>query len=342
MTPAVNRVSLAPKLPGLLLAAGVTIVALLAAEAQRRTISYALLDPLVLGLLLGLVIRTRWKPDARFAPGIAFGAKQVLETAIVLIGFTLALGALVDAGFRLLAAVLLCVGLTLALGVTLGRLAGLPPRMGVLIGVGSAICGNSAIAAVAPVIRAKQQDIASAIAITAVLGVGVVLTLPLLIPLLALSDGEYGVVAGLSVYAVPQVLAATFPVSAGAGQVASLVKLTRVLLLGPMIALLALLYRDPAEERSGSLKVSTVLPWFVIGFAITVTLQSIGAVPDWLSDVAVQASRVLTAVAMAALGLSVDVRTVRETGGRATMTVLAVTLTLVVLAVLVTLSLDLP
>ncbi len=329
--------------PGLGLAAAVTLLALAVAELESLVIGYPLLEPLVLSLILGVVLRALWRPPASADPGIAFAAKQVLETAIVLIGFSLALGSIIHAGARLAIAILLCVTLAMGLGVGLGRLAGLPLKLSILIGVGNGICGNSAIAAVAPVIRARKQDVASAIALTAVLGIGVVLLLPLLIPVLALGDSQYGVVAGLSVYAVPQVLAATFPVSATAGQIASLVKLTRVLLLGPVVAMFAVIFREDDEGQGrSSLTFSKLVPWFVIGFGIAVTLRSVGAVPAWLADILQETSRVLTAVAMAGLGLSVDVRSIRETGGRVAAVVLALTVVLVTVAIALTLGLDLP
>ncbi len=118
---------------------------------------------------------------------------------------------------------------------------GLPQRVSILIACGNSICGNSAIAAVAPVIGADSDDVASSIAFTAILGVIVVLGLPLFIPLLRLSETQYGVLAGLTVYAVPQVLAATVPISAVSAQLGTLVKLVRVLMLGPVIILLSLL-----------------------------------------------------------------------------------------------------
>jgi uncharacterized integral membrane protein (TIGR00698 family) len=330
-------------LPGLGLAAVVTLIALAIAELETLLIGYPLLEPLVLSLILGVVLRALWSPPASADPGIAFAAKQVLETAIVLIGFSLALGSIIHAGARLVIAILLCVALAMGLGVGLGRLAGLPLKLSILIGVGNGICGNSAIAAVAPVIRARKQDVASAIALTAVLGIGVVLLLPLLIPILALGDSQYGVVAGLSVYAVPQVLAATFPVSATAGQIASLVKLTRVLLLGPVVAIFAVIFREDGEGQGrSSLTFSKLVPWFVIGFGVAVTLRSVGAVPEWLADLLQEVSRVLTAVAMAGLGLSVDVRSIRETGGRVAAVVLGLTVVLVTVAITLTLGLDLP
>src|SRR6185503_5950264 len=128
-----------------------------------------------------------------------------------------------------------------ALGASYGlcRVLGLPKRMAVLVACGNSICGNSAIAAVAPVIGARGEDVASSIAFTAILGVIVVLALPLLVPLLALTDTQYGILAGLSVYAVPQVLAATMPVGMVSVQIGTLVKLLRVLMLGPVVLVLS-------------------------------------------------------------------------------------------------------
>jgi uncharacterized integral membrane protein (TIGR00698 family) len=323
--------------PGVGAAALLTAVAFALGELQHALFGWVIFEPLVLALIMGLVLRALWLPPEILRPGIAFSAKQLLEFAIVLLGASLNLADLADAGPKLLIAVLISVSLTLVVGITIGRLAGLNTKLSILVAVGNAICGNSAIAAVAPAIRAKKQDIAAAIALTAVLGVGVVLALPALIPLFDLSDERYGVVAGLTVYAVPQVLAATLPVSAEAGQFASLVKLTRVLLLGPVVALFAFLYRDTqaeGEERPGTLTIGKLLPWFVVGFLAMSLLRTTSIIPGGLGDGFKDISRVLTAVAMAGLGLSVDLRSVRASGPRVAAVVLILTSLLVALALL--------
>jgi uncharacterized membrane protein YadS len=129
----------------------------------------------------------------------------------------------------------------------------------VLVACGNAICGNSAIAAVAPVIGATAREVASAIAFTAVLGVVVVLVLPLLIPALGLSATQYGVLAGLTVYAVPQVLAATAPLGSLSMQTGTPVKLVRVLMLGPLVLLLSLRI-GPRERQAAGGTAATGVP----------------------------------------------------------------------------------
>lgn len=323
-------------LPGVLVASSITAIAFVMAELQEAVIDHAVLEPLVLSLILGLIVRMLWSPSVQVEKGIAFSGKQLLEFAIVVLGLTLNLGAIVDAGWKIALSVLLLVSMTLVVGIALGRAMGLNTQLATLVAVGNAICGNSAIAAVAPVIRAKKAEVAAAIALTAVLGVGVVLLLPLLVPILNLSNERFGVVAGLSVYAVPQVLATTFSVSATSGQIGSLVKLTRVMMLGPVVALFAWIYRDRSDTTNSRLDLSKFLPWFVVGFFVCAAIRTAGLVPASLVQPATEFSRILTAIAMAGLGLGVDIRSVREMGGRVVNVVLILTALLVVSALGIT------
>jgi len=224
----------------------------------------------------------------------------------------------------------------LCAGYLVGRAAGLSPRLAILVACGNAICGNSAIAAVAPVIGAETDDVAASIALTAVLGVAVVLGLPLLIAPLALSHYQYGVLAGLTVYAVPQVLAAAFAVSVVSGQVATAVKLARVLMLGPVVLFFAVRSRrDGVARGTGESRLSfgKLVPWFVLGFTALAALRSVGAIGDVEASVAKQVASLFTVLAMAGLGLSVDVRSVRAVGTRVVVAVAGSLVILMVLAI---------
>jgi uncharacterized integral membrane protein (TIGR00698 family) len=227
----------------------------------------------------------------------------------------------------------------MALGVSfvIGRVTGLPLRMAILIACGNSICGNSAIAAVAPVIGADSDDIAASISFTAVLGVIVVLTLPLLVPVLNLSLTQYGVLAGLTVYAVPQVLAATLPIGALSNQVGTIVKLVRVLMLGPVVLGLSLLARDLRTDPTGVRTNKSrpdwqeLVPWFITGFLAVLIVRSLGLIPQVALPPITYIAATLTTVAMAALGLGVDIRVVAKSGVRVT---LAVTASLIVLGLI--------
>ena len=203
--------------------------------------------------------------------------------------------------------------------------------MAVLVACGNAICGNSAIAAVAPVIGADSDDVASSIAFTAVLGVAVVLGLPLLVAALGLSATQGGVLAGLTVYAVPQVLAATVPMGAVSTQVGTVVKLVRVLMLGPLVLALSVFGgRLRADRAPGRVSLYQMVPWFIVGFVLLAALRSLGWLPSAVVAMAASVAGVLTVLSMAALGLGVDVRVVARVGLPVTATV---TLSLLVLGV---------
>jgi uncharacterized integral membrane protein (TIGR00698 family) len=207
----------------------------------------------------------------------------------------------------------------------------LSPRLAVLVACGNAICGNSAIAAVAPVIGADREDVAASIALTAVLGVGLVLGLPLLIGPLGFSQYQYGVLCGLTVYAVPQVLAAAFAVSTLSGQVATAVKLARVLMLGPVVVFFAVRHRDTSSGVKLSL--TKFIPWFVLGFILLAALRSLGAIPDAAAAGASVIAKWLTIAAMAALGLTVDIRSVKQVGARVAAAVAGCLLVLLCLSI---------
>jgi len=321
-------------MPGIAAAILVSLVSVGGGAIEGRVFGRAIIEPLVLAILIGMAIRTVIGSWSAGDPGIRFASKTILEIAVFLIGATMDVPRLFASGPTLAAAIvaLVCVGLSV--GYAIGRAAGLSPKLAVLVACGNAICGNSAIAAVAPVIGAETEDVAASIALTAVLGVAVVLGLPLLIAPLSLSQYQYGVLAGLTVYAVPQVLAAAFAVSVLSGQVATVVKLARVLMLGPVVLFFALRSRRGHTGTTEKLSVTKLVPWFVLGFVALAALRSLGIIGESAASTTKIIAGWLTIAAMAGLGLSVDVRAVRSVGARVLVAVAGSLVTLIVLAIL--------
>lgn len=349
-------------LPGLALTAVISLVAQIGEKVELSLFGHPWIEGLVLAILLGTAWRSIFGLPDKFDAGVNFSAKTILEVAIVLLGASISIEALAGAGFYLVGGIVLVVCLSLAVSYIIGRALGLPVRLAILVACGNSICGNSAIAATAPVIEADAEDVAASIAFTAVLGVVFVLVLPFLQHALGMSATQYGVFAGLTVYAVPQVLAATAPAGLVATQIGTLVKLVRVLMLGPVICALGLgarrqmarnnaaraetvsvlpagagasamtLVNDgdsaTADDRQNDgmqavkagrgvgLPISKLLPWFIVGFLAMMTLRSMGLLPDAAVIPMQHVSSILTVMAMAALGLSVDVRSVMNAGGR--------------------------
>jgi uncharacterized integral membrane protein (TIGR00698 family) len=317
-------------IPGVGLCVLISLVALGAQSLEERTFAHPYVEALVIAILMGAAVRTVWNPSERWWRGIAFSAKQLLELAVMLLGASVSFAAIAATGSLLMAAIAATVAVALAASYGLSRTLGLSTKLSILIACGNSICGNSAIAAVAPVIGADGDDVASSISFTAILGVLMVLGLPLLIPLLRLSATQYGILAGLTVYAVPQVLAATLPAGLASTQIGTLVKLVRVLMLGPVVVGLSILM---SRRRAGGLTMRamspfTLVPWFIIGFLVLAAFRSLQLVPDLVVAPVTRTAAFLTVVSMAALGLGVDIRLLSSVGGKVTA---AVTLSLLLL-----------
>lgn len=326
--------------PGVALCLLITALSLGVQAIETRSFGHPYVEALVVAILLGMAVRAFWRPGKRWQAGIAFSAKQLLEVAVMLLGASLSLAAIARSGPLLLLVVVATVAIALAFSYGVSRMLGLSNKMSILIACGNSICGNSAIAAVAPVIGANSEDVGASISFTAILGVLTVLGLPLLIPLFDLSASQYGILAGLTVYAVPQVLAATVPIGIVSTQIGTLVKLLRVLLLGPVVIALSIFSRKIRGEGSmamtaGSSNLLTWVPWFIPGFLLFAAARSLDLIPDVAILPIAKTAGFLTIVSMAALGLGVDLMLIGRIGGRVTA---AVTLSLGVL-ILVSLAL---
>jgi uncharacterized integral membrane protein (TIGR00698 family) len=316
--------------PGVLLCAFLTILALLLQYTETAIAGQAYIEALVLAILIGLTVRIFWVPGQRWRPGIVFSSKILLEVAVVLLGASVSAHTILALGWKLLVGIVVAITISILFSYAICRMLRLAPRLALLVACGNSICGNSAIAAVAPVIGADASDVAASIAFTAVLGVALVLLLPLLVPVLLLSLTQYGVLAGLTVYAVPQVLAATLPIGALSNQVGTVVKLVRVLMLGPVVFVLAMLtprLREETDELApritagerpgpGKPKIHHLVPWFIVGFLVLLLLRSLGAIPAPLLAPMKTLASILTIISMAALGLGVDVRSIAAAGLR--------------------------
>lgn len=329
--------------PGIGLSVAVGVVSWVLALGEEKVFGHPVIEALVLAIIVGMIVRTVWTPSQetmqKILPGVGFTAKQILEVAVCLLGVSVDLPQLLKAGPALAIGIVLLVMIGLTISYSIGRAFGLPKKLAILVATGNSICGNSAIAAVAPVIEAEPEHVASSIAFTAILGVVVIIGLPFLIKPLGLSFYQYGVLAGLTIYAVPQVLAATYPVSVISGQIGTLVKLMRVLMLGPVVLFFAIRHQSNANTDGRSVvakpkfSVTRFVPWFIIGFMLLAALRSTGVIPAQAADPTRLFSGWLTIAALAALGLGVDLKALTKVGRPVVMTVTGSLLGLIVLAV---------
>jgi len=301
----------------------------------------------IFAVVLGLVVGNTVSLPPATTAGIRYAFQTLLRLAIVLLGAGFSFRYALAIGGKALLLVVGLMALALAVAHLLGRLAGVEDKLATLIGVGTSVCGNSAISATAPVIGARDEDVAFAIATNTLFGTLAVFAYPILGHALGLSDPFFGTWAGTAVNDTSQVVATGFAFSEEAGRVATVVKLTRNALMGVVIVGLGLVYARAGEgvrDTRLARRVSQSVPPFVLGFLGLALLNTLGLF-DWLAaaaglDLAADlqwAAKALILVALAGVGLGTRLEAMRRIGlrpfgvGLATATAIAVASYLLIL-----------
>ncbi|PPH99649.1 putative sulfate exporter family transporter [Rathayibacter sp. AY1D1] len=267
-----------------------------------------------LGILVAQLPAARPLLSGALAPGLKFSSRSLMRTGIVLLGLKLSLIDIAALGWG---AILVVVGIVLAtFGLTwaLGRALRLPGQEPLLLAAGFSICGASAIGAMAGATRAKEQEQATPVALVTLCGTLAIAVLPALQQPLGLSDVQFGHWVGASVHDVGQVVATAQVAGASALAVAVVVKLTRVVMLAPMVAVAAAVTRR--RGGTGGTR-PAIVPLFVVGFLAAVLLRTLLPLPEGLLAAADTAQTWLLAAALFALGSAVRVRALVTTGWRA-------------------------
>jgi uncharacterized integral membrane protein (TIGR00698 family) len=249
--------------------------------------------------------------------GIAFAMRRLLRVGIVLLGLQVSLAQVASlgaAGIGVIAAVLFATFLFAKLA---ARVIGVEPELAELIAAGTAVCGASAVIATNTVTRASDEDVAYAVACVTIFGSLATLLYPLLRGPLMLSPRAYGLWTGASIHEVAQVVAAAFQGGAAAGPLATIAKLTRVLLLAPLVLTLGAWARRRARgaDRAGAAD-RPPTPWFVFGFVALVVLNSATRLPPPVAQTLAELTSLLLSAALAAMGLETDIRKLRTRGAR--------------------------
>ncbi len=296
----------------------------------------------IIAILVGLLVRNVFSLPASIFAGCKHIVKKIIPVAIVLTGAGLNLASIADVGIRALFITLVCIAVAMLAGYYVSRMLGLSWKTALLLGTGTGICGNSAIVAVAPLVDAEEDDLVLSIGTVNLFGLLAMLAWPIIGNMLHIGDEAFGVWTGTSIHAVPQVVAAGFAFSPEAGALATLVKLLRVTMLAPLVFILAIFYakhHPTKSDSSGGLTVryARLVPWFVWGFVIFAVLNTLGLLPTLsfhlidifsagganemssypLSKLMTQAGKVLLTLAMAAIGLEVNLRVIGRVGVKA-------------------------
>lgn len=306
-------------LPGLGLAAGIAVVATVIGRFVP------VLGGAVPGIVLGVLVAIVFRPGDRLAPGIRFASRFVLQLAVVLLGTQLSIAEVGRVGLESLPVMLGTLAACLGGAWLFGRLLGVVGDLRTLIGVGTGVCGASAIAATAPVVGAISLDVAYAVSTIFLFNIAAVIIFPVIGHLLGMSQQAFGLFAGTAVNDTSSVVAAATTFGSAAGQHAIVVKLARSLMIIPIcIGLAALTARRPrtAVQQAAPSKPNLIgqltrwIPWFLVGFVVMAVINSVGLIPAVAHPTFSSASSFMITIALSAIGLSTDLRALRRAGVR--------------------------
>ncbi|MBM3742424.1 MAG: putative sulfate exporter family transporter [Actinobacteria bacterium] len=314
------------QIPGLLMAA-VVAGASFVVEALVRNLTALVVSPLVIAVVIGATLSNLGLVPDECRIGLGFSARNLLRVGIVLLGLQLSFTKVLELGVPGLALVITVVAVTFFATQWLGKKMGLSPGLSLLVATGFSICGASAIAAMRPVSEADDEEMAYAIALVTICGTMAIFLLPAVNDILDFSDAQFGSWVGASVHDVAQTVATAASASQDAQHAAIVVKLTRVLLLAPLVAAVGFSYRhklvrNQADQPADStvklppVKLPPAIPVFVLGFIAAVTINSAFDLPNEALSKIKWVEKSLLACALTGLGTGVDFRKLRRVGSR--------------------------
>ena len=317
------------------------VIALLA-KGIEALLPFDVIGASVIAMFIGMLINGYHKPGKTTAPGVKFTAKKILKFAIILLGASLNVTTILNVGRMSLTVMLFTLLTCFGGGYFIGRALGLDWKLSNLISAGTGICGGSAIAAVAPVIDAKDSDIAYALSATFLFDMAMIVLFPIMGRAMGLSDMAYGLWAGTAVNETSSVVAAGYAIREGAGDFATKVKLTRTLAIIPTVLVFAAIsvhLKKKAAAQSGDhgvkVNMKSVFPWFILGFLAMSILCSVGVVPAGLATALKSISKFLMVAALAAIGLNTNFAALCKSGAKPMLHGFIISLLVVLVAIAV-------
>jgi uncharacterized integral membrane protein (TIGR00698 family) len=270
----------------------------------------------VFGITLGILIASIFRLPASAGKGLKFTSKYILQLAVILLGFEMNMTSVIKVGQQSIWVILLTLTSAFLTAAVLGKALGIQRKLATLIGVGTAICGGSAIAAASSAIDADDQDISYSISTIFLFNVVAVFLFPVIGHLLKLTDTGFGMWAGTAINDTSSVVAAAYSYSDAAGAFATVVKLTRSLMIVPVTLVLAGISARINRKKS-SFDLARVFPWFILGFLLASVISTTGILPAAVTHSLSWTGRFLIITAMTAIGLNTSIHAFRKAGPKA-------------------------
>lgn len=310
-------------LPGIGLAVGVAAVACFI----ESLLPIHIIGSAVIAMFIGMLLNYFLSGTKVFATGLKFTSKKILKFAIILLGLSLNINTILTVGKMSLTVMIFTLLTCFGGGYFIGKALGLNWKLSNLISAGTGICGGSAIAAIAPTIDAEDNDVAYALSATFLFDMAMIVLFPIMGEALGMTDQAFGIWAGTAVNDTSSVVATGYAFSEGAGDFATMVKLTRTLAIIPTVVTFALvqlrLKRKEAlasAQNSGELKanfkITKIFPWFILGFLAMSIVTSIFEIPQAVVSDTKSISKFLMVCALAAIGLNTSFSSMKKAGIR--------------------------
>lgn len=269
----------------------------------------------IFGILIGILLANLRRPHY-LEKGISHTSRYMLQGSIILLGFGMNLYQILAVGGGSLFVMVFTLAAAFATALLAGKIMVMRGNIPILVGVGTAICGGSAIAATAPVIKASDKDIAFSISTIFLFNIVAVFLFPAAGHLLGMTDSQFGMWAGTAINDTSSVVAAGYVYSGDAGDYATIVKLTRTLMIIPItLALSIVITRTRKSEGKGEYSFMKIFPWFIMGFVLTAVIATSGVLPGNCCSLLSELGKVMIIVAMVAVGLNTKLRELIK-GGR--------------------------
>ena len=308
-------------IPGILLSVAIAALAVW----LENLMPVHLIGAAVIAMFIGMLLNTVLKKTSVFASGAKFTSKKILKFAIILLGLSLNITTILNVGKLSLAVMVFTLLTCFGGGYFIGKALGLNWKLSNLISAGTGICGGSAIAAIAPTIDAEDTDVAYAMSATFLFDMAMILLFPVMGRALGMTDQAFGIWAGTAVNDTSSVVATGYAFSEGAGDFATMVKLTRTLAIIPTVVIFALiqlrLKRKEAEamgrdggEQKANVSIVKIFPWFILGFLGMSILASVCPIPGAVVSGTKAVSKFLMVCALAAIGLNTSFADMKKAG----------------------------
>lgn len=329
-------------IPGILLSVAIAALACFI----ESIIPIHLIGSAVIAMFIGMILNYFLRNTKIFASGIKITSKKILKLAIILLGLSLNINTILNVGKMSLLVMVFTLLTCFGGGYFIGKMLGLNWKLSNLISAGTGICGGSAIAAIAPTIDADDNDVAYAMSATFLFDMAMILLFPIIGRALGMTDEAFGIWAGTAVNDTSSVVATGYAFSEGAGDFATMVKLTRTLAIIPTVVTFAFIQlrlkkkEAIAQSKDGSalkanFKITKIFPWFILGFLAMSIVASIFAIPAEVVSGTKSVSKFLMVSALAAIGLNTSFSNMKKSGIRPMIHGFIISALVVVVALLV-------